>query len=204
MKIIGLMGAAGAGKDTTAEIIAASTPGVITFAFATRLREEIAAAFGIDARVLTDRALKETPLEQLALRRCTDPGFCSYAWELSTLNAIRPRTIMQRWGDWRRGQNPDYFLGPAEAARVRAVFSGLELMVVTDVRYDNEAAWVARYSGRLWRVIRPGLPVTSSHSSEHSTSHIHAHAAISNDGSVDQLRRVVVDILTPMVSHAAQ
>ncbi len=207
MKVIGLMGTAGAGKDSTADVIVEramnSGIGADRFAFADRLRDEIAAAFGIDRRVLLDRTLKDKPLEQLALRRCTDAGFVSYAWELSTLPGIRPRTLLQRWGDWRRMQDPDYFIYPVEARRVQAVFSAVGIMVVTDVRYQNEAAWVRRNGGLLWRIVRPGLQIVDSHSSEHSSKDIPADAAIVNDGDLDHLQKVAFDLFTPVLANAA-
>jgi len=203
MKIIGIMGMAEAGKDSTADAIESQIR-VVRFAFADRLRSEIASAFGIDVRILMDRSLRNTPLEQLALRRCTDVGFCSYAWELSLLPGVRPRNLMQRWGDYRRMQNPDYFIPPAESARIRGVFSEVPLMVCTDVRYENEAAWVWRHGGWLWRVTRPELVVTDSHSSERSTRDIAADVTIVNSDSLDALRRIVVDLLTPVVANEAR
>jgi hypothetical protein len=203
MKLIGIMGAAGAGKDSTADIIAAHVPGVVRFAFATRLRKEIAEAFGIDQRVLTDRALKDTPLEQLALRRCTDPGFGQYAWELSTFGALKPRTVMQRWGDYQRQQNPDHYIAPAESVRIRAVFADCHLMVATDVRFENEAAWVRRNRGELWRIVRPNLKLTDPHASERELSDTPADVTIVNAGPLDDLRRCVIDLLTPDALDAA-
>lgn len=205
MQIIGLMGAAGAGKDSVADIIMSVVPSLARFAFADLLRHEIASAFGIDPRVLMDRTLRDTPLEQLAMRRCTDPQFIEYAWELTTFPGLRPRNLMQRWGDFRRlVSRPSYFVEPAEAVRVRAVFDGLPLMVVTDVRFPNEVAWVQRNGGQLWRITRRGLVVTDAHVSEHATRDTPADATIRNDGTIDDLRRVVIDLLTPVISHAAQ
>ena len=203
MKIIGIMGAAGAGKDSTADVIASQVPGVVRFAFATQLRKEIAGSWGLDPRVLTDRALRNTPLEQLAMRRCIDPDFAQYAWELSTLGALKPRTVMQRWGDYRRMQNPDHFIGPAEGVRIRAVFADCHLMVATDVRFENEAAWVKRNHGALWRVVKPDLQVTDPHASERELLDTPADATIVNDGTLDALRCVVIDLLTPVVSDAS-
>ncbi len=203
MKILGLMGAMGAGKDSTADVISGQVDQVVRFAFADRLRQEIAAAFGIDVRTLLDRSLRNTPLEQLALRRCTDPAFAHYAWELSTLPGVKPRTLMQRWGDFRRMQNPDYFIPPAEAARVRGVFSGAAIMVCTDVRFENEAHWVRRHGGQLWRITRPDLIVTDGHQSEHATRDMVADVQIVNGGSLDDLRRVVIDVLTPVIADAS-
>jgi len=205
MIIIGLMGAAGAGKDTAADLIsAAATAGMARFAFADALRAEIAQAWSIDVRVLLDRSLRDVPLEQLALRRCMDAGFCNYAWELANFPGLKPRTLMQRWGDYQRSKDLDHFLAPAEAARIRARFDWRGVMVATDVRFPNEVAWVRRNGGILWRIVRAGLQVTDSHVSEHATSDTPADATIRNDGSVDDLRRVVVDELSSLVSHAAQ
>ena len=203
MKLIGIMGAAGAGKDSTADVIEGVVPSVVRFAFASRLRKEIAEAFGIDPRVLVDRTLRNTSLEQLALRRCADPGFVQYAWELATLNSVKPRTIMQRWGDYRRMQNPDHFMAPAESVRIRAVFAECHLMVVSDVRFHNEAEWVLRNRGLLWRVVKPDLQAADAHMSEHQLRERPADATIVNDGTLDDLRRVVVDLLTPVISDAA-
>ena len=203
MKIIGIMGLAGVGKDTAADIIASQVPSVVRFAFATLLRKEIAGSWGLDPRVLSDRALRAQPLEQLAMRRCIDPGFSQYAWELSTLSALKPRTVMQRWGDYRRHQNPDHFISPAEATRVRAVFAGCHLMVVTDVRFENEAAWIRRHGGVLWRVARSDLQGDFAHVSERELRDMPADATIVNDGTLDDLRRVVIDLPTPVVSDAA-
>lgn len=203
MQIIGLMGAAGAGKDTTADILAEHLPHMARFAFADMLREEIAQAWGIDQRVLMDRALRDVQLEQLALRRCTDAGFCSYAWELASLPGCKPRTLMQRWGDYRRAASElDYFIHPAEHARITARFDGRPALVATDVRFPNEAAWVRRYGGMLWRIVRPGNPLISPHISETASADIVADATITNDGTVDDLRRIVIDLCTP-ISHAA-
>lgn len=202
MKIIGIMGMAEAGKDSTADAIESQIR-VVRFAFADRLRSEIASAFGIDVRILMDRSMRNTPLEQLALRRCTDVGFCSYAWELSLLPGVRPRNLMQRWGDYRRMQNPDYFIPPAESARIRGVFADCHLMVATDLQFENEAAWVIRNGGLLWRVVKHHLQAIDPPAGERELRDTPADATIVNDGTLDDLRRVVIDLLTPVVSDAA-
>lgn len=195
MRIIGLTGAAGAGKDTTADIVQELVPGAARFAFATALRAEIAQAWGIDERLLEDRSKKAVPQDQLALRLCCDAGFPQYAWELSSLPAVTPRGIMQRWGDYRRAADPDYFILPALRARLLAVEEQRPIMIVTDVRYPNEAGWLRNVGGELWRVVRPGV-IGRGHSSEVALDGAPVDHVITNDRGFDALRRVVVDLLT--------
>ena len=184
MRIIGLTGRAGAGKDTVADIIQ-SVAIVQRFAFADLLRFEAADAWGVDPRML----------EQLALRRCTDPAFVHFAWELSTFGPLKPRTVMQRWGDFRRTADEHYFLSAAVSALNLATERGADALLATDVRYPNEARWITLRGGVLWRVHRPGLAPIGSHSSEVALSDIEPDATIVNDGSLDDLRRRVVDLV---------
>jgi len=193
MRLLGLMGLAGAGKDTVADILVTLAP-MDRRAFADALRIEIADAFGIDVRVLQDRALREKPLSQLALSRCSDLGFIVWAKELYREPSVSPRRIMRRWGDWRRWQRADYWLTRAEQARVAAIFDGHQAQLWTDVRYPNEANWVRSRGGMLWRIVRPGLEQDRSHDSETAADRIEADATILNAGSLDELRMRVVDL----------
>lgn len=193
MRLLGLMGLAGAGKDTVADILVTLAP-MDRRAFADALRIEIADAFGIDVRVLQDRALREKPLSQLALSRCSDLGFVVWAKELYREPSVSPRRIMRRWGDWRRWQRADYWLTRAEQARVAAIFDGHQAQLWTDVRYPNEANWVRSRGGMLWRIVRPGLEQDRSHDSETAADRIEADATILNAGSLDELRMRVVDL----------
>jgi hypothetical protein len=202
MKIIGLMGAAGAGKDTTADIIAGQVPGMARLAFADQLRAEVAEAFGIDVRMLTARATKDTPIEQLAIRFCTDPAFCAYAWDLSPMPAISPRVLMQRWGDYRRRDDPTYFIRRASIVAIRHLHNRAPLLVATDVRFENEVDWVRSLGGQLWRIVRPDQVITDGHVSETATIGCESDATMVNGGSVDDLRRVVIDTLGGVLNAA--
>lgn len=195
MLVIGLMGRAGAGKDTVADIFCEQIDAA-RFAFADRLKAEAAAIFRVDVRLFNRRDVKDLPIRQLALARCTDEAFVAYAGrELGLLGPLKPRTIMQVYGDFRRGQDLDYFVRPAALARLQAMNANRQAMVVTDVRFANEAKWVAQRGGVLWKIERAGLPPVGSHESEWSIRDLQADAVIRNDGTIDDLRRAVVDLL---------
>ena len=193
MRLLGLMGPAGAGKDPVADTLVTLAP-MDRRAFADALRIEISEAFGLDVRFLQERALREKPLMQLALRNCCDAEFADWATDLQGEPAVSPRRIMRRWGDWRRWQRPDYWLTRAEQARVAAIFDGHQAQLWTDVRYPNEADWVRSRGGMLWRIVRPGLEQDRSHDSETAADRIEADATILNAGSLDELRMRVVDL----------
>lgn len=202
MITIGITGRAGAGKDTVADI-AGERWAYARMAMADALRDECAAAWGVDARVFRDRRVKEVPMSQLRLGACRDAAFVQFAWHLAALDALKPRTIMQTWGDWRRAQDPDYFLATASIFRARALAAGLQIMLVTDIRYPNELAWLESYGGHLVRVQRPGLAPVSSHDSEWRLDDVQADFVIVNDGDLDALRARVFDVFAEIIEPSA-
>lgn len=68
-------------------------------------------------------------------------------------------------------------------------------VVVTDVRFPNEAQWVHVERGELWRVHRDGL-TGDDHPSEVHIDGLTADVEIINNGTIEELERVVEDALT--------
>lgn len=152
-RVIGLCGAAGAGKDTVADML----PGFTKLAFADLLYREVAAAHSVTVEWLKDRSRKETPQPELAEQNCMlfsfgkfchpwPEGFLEWSQEPRT-----PRHVLQRWGDYRRSQDPDYFV-----KRTIAEMGWGGSYVLSDVRFANEAAAVRAAGGELWQIVRPG------------------------------------------------
>jgi hypothetical protein len=81
----------------------------------------------------------------------------------------------------------------------RAVFGeGVDIrpfrVVVTDVRYENEAHWIHSNGGVVWKVIRPGVDRTgeaSQHVTERNVRRIQADVLVPNVGTVEQLYELV-------------
>lgn len=193
MKIIGLCGAAGAGKDTVARMMR----GYRAIAFADKLREEVAEAFGVDVAWLADPAVKNAPQREMALIRCDERfnPFIEFAWNRAIdpcgVRHNTPREVLQWWGDWRASQDPDYF---RKAALARMVWG--EPHVFTDVRFANEAALVRQLGGEIWQIVRPGVAAGGTgHKSDNDGSQFAPDRVIENAGTLQALEAEVLKCL---------
>lgn len=61
-------------------------------------------------------------------------------------------------------------------------------VVVTDVRFINEAKWICDQGGVLIRILRPGLADNDSHVSENEVNNVQVAAEIRNDGDIAELQ----------------
>lgn len=203
LPIIGLSGPIASGKDTVAGILQTHV-GALPMAFAGPLRAEVSEAFGIDTIYLTRREHKEEPMAALALGRCLSVSFIDRMqvvhWhktgEMPDLNAPRsPRQIMQWWGtEYRRVQDPFYWVKKAQGAidYTQSLYSN-RTIVVTDVRFLNEAQLVRRAGGVIWQIKRPSSTVgDASHVSEVTGEEFTPDATINNVHDIRHLQGVVL------------
>jgi hypothetical protein len=89
MKVIGLLGAKGSGKDTLAADLHTAY-GYLRTSFAEELYRQVAATYRITVEQLANRETKETALPFLALKHCQDKQFIEVALQsLTRSNALR-------------------------------------------------------------------------------------------------------------------
>jgi hypothetical protein len=171
--LIGLCGPAGAGKNTVADFLLDSDGGPFAqIAFADPLYECVSTITGLPVAQLRDRDVKEEVIPWLGKS---------------------PRQLLQTLGtEWGRGTvHPEIWIRIAmERAAQHLAFNGV---VITDVRFDNEAQAVIDAGGEVWRVTRPGwrclADEAAAHQSEAGVSDHMIARTIDNSGSLDDLRR---------------
>jgi hypothetical protein len=210
MRIIGLTGQAGHGKDTAALYIGdawnrANNARACTRAFADALRREVSQAFRVDMSLLLNPHTKETKTPQLTLNRCTDENFVKlclgFEFPCVMNQPLTPRFVLQRWGtDYRRTQNPDYWVHKFDEQLRADVCKSAELVVVTDVRFVNEAEMLRNHGAEIWRIVRPNYLKpgwTSAHISERGQAQISVDQTFTNL-DLDNLRMQLSDSLLRM------
>lgn len=178
--IIGLTGRAGAGKDSVAEILV-DTAGVVPVKLATPLYEMVSAMTGLPVDQLMDRCMKEHPI----------PGI-----------GKSPRQLLQSIGtDWGRAFiGDDVWIKSLEARTAGLRQCGWSI-VVTDVRFDNEAQWVRDNGGAVWEVVRPHhdtgcVGEAVHHASEAGIDPLLVDRVIANDGTLEDLEAQVAEAMT--------
>jgi len=194
MHLVGLVGRAGAGKDTVAEMIGRRVR-IARFAFADALKAELADAYLVDPRLFSLREGKELHRRRLALNRCGSREFRQRFDSIAPGQPLSPRWVMQQWGDMMRERDPEHYVWPAVVARAAAINSAADMLVVTDVRFVNEADWITRNGGLLWRIVRDGAASADRHPSETTGDGLPLDAVIRNDGTLEDLERTVADLV---------
>ncbi|CAB5220449.1 hypothetical protein UFOVP233_79 [uncultured Caudovirales phage] len=106
------------------------------------------------------------------------------ALPMERFGGLTPRHLMQTLGtEWgRRMVHSDLWIN-----LWKEKLPGMgDLVVVDDLRFPNEAMAVRQMGGIIWRVIRPGVPV-SDHPSERLQAEISVDATLLNTSSIGAL-----------------
>lgn len=182
--IIGLTGAAGSGKDTVAEIICGAAP-YCHLSFAEPIRAMLRALM---------RYAEESPdyMSKRDLKEIHIPGIgASYRHLAQTLGT-----------EWGRHQVPGLWINVA-SARMADIKGQNDIFgadyparfVISDVRFQDEAAFIRQRGGVIWRVVRPGTEPVRQHISEAGALTIEPDAIVPNAGTQAELRAQVADLL---------
>lgn len=168
--LIGIAGRARSGKDTVANFIVAAIGGY-RYSFADPIRAMLA-PLGVDMNDPYWQARKEDVIPALG---------------------VSPRRMMQTLGtEWGRNLiNPDLWLVMAHQRLLR---NGPG-MVISDVRFENEAAWIRKHGGRIIHVIRPEAKAVEAHASEDGIEMQDTDARLFNSGTLEELQLSVRELL---------
>lgn len=182
--IIALAGAAGAGKDETAQIMMAQLlrrepmVRIRTLSFAAPIKEAVAAILNCSVEDFEDREFKESNLLE------------SHNLDTS------PRIMMQLLGsEFGRNMIDDQiWIKTAQARFDAAKADGVGYMFITDLRYENEHKWVLENGGVVIYVDRQQAAPVAAHSSEAGLSRPPCYV-IDNNGTINALRKEAYELV---------
>lgn len=176
--VIGLTGRKQSGKDTACSALAEAFLCPMRFAFGDPLKHEVAAA-------------------------------CDVTIEYINAHKDLFRPMLQWWGtEFRRGQDPDYWVRILTSAIAQEIKYGVTIpfappglypIIVTDVRYPNEADMIKRFGGEVWRIVRPALANEDQHISEHAMDDYSADRLLVNGDGINAFAADVVEEYTIML-----
>lgn len=201
--VIGLVGFIGSGKNTVAETLVAN--GYHQDTFAAPLKDAVAQIFSWDRELL-----EGSTQESRAWRERQDPY-----WSKSFGRSITPREVLQRFGteSMRNVFHQDIWV---KSLMRRIQTSEHDKFVVSDVRFQNEIQAIHDLGGSIVRVRRGGEPNwfliaeqanrgqkeaihqmidLGIHQSEWDWIGCEFHHVIDNDGSLDDLRKKVREVI---------
>lgn len=173
---IALTGLARAGKDSVAARLV-SEHGYVRVAFADKLKESALRA---------DPFICGNEREGNWARLSYVVGI--YGWERAKDDFPEVRRFLQEHGQAVRELDPMFWVRAALPA-MREAWDAGQPVVITDVRYANEADWARKYFD-LIRVMRPGQ-TPGQHRSEREMLEYDVPNWVWNDGSLEDLARKV-------------
>jgi len=182
MTIIGLTGKAGSGKDSVGEVLEGL--GYLRCSLAAELKQAV---------VDLDPYVKLDGTRMIRLSEIVD----AYGMDDAKRRFPEVRRLLQVFGtEVIRKRDEDFWIETLAGILEDA---DPEKVVVTDVRFDNEAAWVHSLGGKVIEVIRPtheDAGAANGHASESGVSADLVDEQILNDGSLDDLQLMVAGLVT--------
>ncbi len=171
-RVIGLTAPAGSGKDTVFDII-----------------DELMDSKTV-VRVAFGDAVKEEVAEQHGV-----------SVEEVEENKEAFRNALQQWGtEHRRKKDPRYWIKQVET-EVKMLRDNADLVVITDVRFLNEAEYIKSLGGDIIKIVPSSshkLIKEYEHASETESSYISPDWLLPNSGSLKQLAESVAFLLQDM------
>lgn len=178
-RLIGLTGKARSGKDTVAGMLQ-SAFGFKTIAFAKPLKEGLKTMLGLTEEHVNG-SLKEVVIEDFGKS---------------------PRQMLQTLGtEWGRETVHDMIWLTVARRQVNVWLEQGYNVVITDVRFENEAEMIRKMGGEIWHIHRPDATQVAAHSSESGIVFTLADYLIYNNSTLDDLFDTVFDALLEGNSH---
>jgi hypothetical protein len=168
--VLGLSGWARSGKDTVADYLV-ENEGYTKVSFSAPMKE---AMYRLNPRITVNE------VQNTALR----VGVDVYGWEGLKERSPDIRGLLQRFGTevGREMFDENFWVDYA----LNSIEDGSKV-VISDVRYPNEADAIRELGGKVFRVERNGVFAANEHASEHALDGYKFDGKIENNGSIEGL-----------------
>lgn len=179
--IIGLSGYARSGKDSIAKVLV-DNYGFIRLAFADPVRELL-----LEIDPILDKGNRLSSLVD------------EYGWDIAKAQP-EVRRLLQTLGFGARKIFGDNFWVDQVINQFGHSWWGYDTnVVITDVRFTNEAQGIKGKGGQLWRVNRPGVKAINDHISESELDNYPVDCIFVNDTTIEDLELAVKTRMQGMV-----
>lgn len=182
IRVIGLTGYARSGKNTVATLIAKMSPGlrVKEIAFADAIKVSAARALGVP--------FNGDQVGTSAVREWADRFKAEHVIEVTesgeTIHRITGREFLQRYGTEAHRElfDDDFWVNVVDLDP-----PDVDLLLVTDVRFPNEARHIREAGGEVWKVMRADAMPANDHDSERPLPDELVDRTVNNEGTLDDL-----------------
>ena len=165
--LVGLCGPAGSGKDTVADLLV-KHGSFDRYTLAMPLKMGLLAMLGISLETWNDRVAKEAVIPWLGKSPRQVAQTLGTEWGRQHVHPdLWVKLMLRRWDVVRHSVSPR--------------------LVVTDVRFDNEASAIVEAGGTVWRVERDEVAPVADHVSEKGVNRALVTGVVKNYGTLDEL-----------------
>jgi hypothetical protein len=188
-RVVGLTGYARSGKNTVASLIAKLSPErTKEVAFADAIKVSAARALGV--RFDGDQ------VGTAAVREWADRFKASQTIEIvesgETIHRVSGREFLQRYGT---EAHRDMFDADFWVKVVDMDPPEVDLLLITDVRFPNEAEAIRTTGGEVWKVVRTDGSPANDHPSERPLPDDLIDRTVNNEGTLDDLEDEVERVM---------
>ena len=188
-RLIGLAGRAGTGKSTIARLLC-EQHAFVEITLAEPIKRALAAMLDLPSAYFHDPSTKDLPI----------------TWLRNTTAQRLMQTLRNGWGQQMIADDLWLILAARRIARINAQASQMHIsgIVISDLRYADEAAFVRAQGGTVWHIVRPAPPVEA-HSSEAGITAQPGDRTCDNTGDLDRLETTLDHLLhTPFTHHGGR